>query len=415
MTKIEDFQLLITFDFWNRHFGEALELHSQLENTPINRQTLFPIIRRHAIIDFVALLHLAVLAPSFVILLGGLNVFGLNISVIITAWYPSLLITKSVFEISIDHLSSSKCLYFGNFILWIVFIKLLELAIRNLLLRLVMILLSFENLRSRSVHPPRVICISISRVQTDTSFSSSRICSRVVNQIDMFIDIRVESARALNCFYIKQPAILWMLWWSRCQIRRFSLCYCRLINLNFLFLFRIFFLIAKLIIIIFSRPTGRRFRPIWTIRIGLWVIRISQNNILEIFELSLTSILIIFQCTLSDSAILFEAFSRWVKWFWHRLRSLHHLKLNGSGRIHIIRSFCRFLRSWCWARLKTSLFINLSLLWSIMFESSKWPTLIFWMNNIILNSANRISLHAEGHVLSRIVLRWYLTWSLIFL
>ena len=92
VTQIEHFQLLVTFDFPNRHFGQIFELHRHLEYTPINRQTLLPVICGYAIINFIAFFCLAVLASCFVIFLRGLNQ-------VIVSHRPSLLITESVFEI----------------------------------------------------------------------------------------------------------------------------------------------------------------------------------------------------------------------------------------------------------------------------------------------------------------------------
>ena len=123
-------------------------------------------------------------------------------------------------------------------------------------------------------------------------------------------------------------------------------------------------------------------------------------------KLSLTSILIVFYRTLSDTAILFETFSWWIEWFWHRLGSLHHLKLHRGGYIiHIIKSFSRYLGRRSWPSLKTCFFIFIRGLFRLhMFVSAKWTTLVFGVYNIILNPAYRISLYAEGHVLSRIIL-----------
>ena len=154
VTKIEDLELLITFDFTNRHFGEAFELLCHLEYTPVNRQTLLPIICCYAIINFIALFYLAVLASRFIIFLRGFNKTLISTR-------PSLLITKPIFIIPINHLPTPKRLYFGNLILRIVFIELLELAIGVLNLRLKVVLLGLENLRRGPVHAPRFICSSI--------------------------------------------------------------------------------------------------------------------------------------------------------------------------------------------------------------------------------------------------------------
>ena len=50
-----------------------------------------------------------------------------------------------------------------------------------------------------------------------------------------------------------------------------------------------------------------------------------------------------------------------------------------------------------------------------IFVCANRAALVFGVYDIILNPADRVSLYAEGHVLSRIILRRYLTGSLIVL
>ena len=206
------------------------------------------------------------------------------------------------------------------------------------------------------------------------------------------------------------------LWWLIGQVRRFPMIDGRAIYPDIGLLLGTF-LVADFVVIFFSRPTRRRFRPIWAIRIRLWIVGVPKYYIFEVVELSFAAILIVFDGTLPNPTILLEALPRRIKWFWHGLRCLHHLKLYGSSSIHIVNLLGRVLvRRRSWTRLKTGFLVYLGLpRIGHLLVSAERPTLILRLQNIILDPANRICLNTEGHVLRRIVLGRHLTWPLLVL